>query len=188
MPSISLIKTSTCFKRIQYIQKKLSKQLSTIDFYILTKSITSHNKKSLQKLLYTQQKKLSSLTRDCSLPIFTVKESITNLTQYELSQEESDLLKTVLHFSVQPGKIRKSEIFTAFEKIHRSFINNLKSKETKSQIKSHLFYLDNSYFYNYKPFPRTLRQHSVLRNIRKSKDIVITKPDKRYSRNNSRQL
>ena len=48
-----------------------------------------------------------------------------------------------------------------------------------SQIKAHLSYLANSYFYNYKPSPRTLRQHRVLRNLRKNKDIVITKPDKR---------
>ena len=31
---------------------------------------------------------------------------------------------------------------------------------------------------NYKPSPRILRQHRVLRNLRKNKDIVITKPDK----------
>ena len=73
-------------------------------------------------------------------------ETITNLTQYELSQEESDLLKAGLYFSIQPGKIRKSEIFTTFEKIHRSFLNNLKPEETKSQIKAHLSYLATSYF------------------------------------------
>ena len=50
--------------------------------------------------------------------------------------------------------------------------------ETKTQIKAHLSYLTNSYFYNYKPSPRILRQHRVLRNFRKNKDIVITKPDK----------
>ena len=76
-------------KELQHVLKELSisenflsKQLSTIDFYILKKSIISHNNKSLQKSLYTQQKKLSSLTRGCSLPIFTVNETITNLTQY----------------------------------------------------------------------------------------------------------
>ena len=53
----------------------------------------------------------------------------------------------------------------------------LKSKETKSQIKVHLSYLANSYFYNYKPSPRTLRRHRVLRNLRKNKDVIITKPD-----------
>ena len=155
----------------------LSTQLSNIDFYILTNSITSYDKKSLQKSLYTQQKKLSSLTKDCNLPIFTANETITNLMQYELSQEESDLLKAGLYFSIQPDKIRKSEIVTTFEKIHCSF-NNLKSEETKSQIKAHLSYLANSYFYNYKPPPRILRQHRVLRNLRKNKDIIITKPDK----------
>ena len=172
-------------KELQHLSKEhslsvnfLSTQLCTIDFYILTNSITSYNKKSLQKSLYTQQKKLSSLTKDCNLPIFTANETITNLTQYELSQEDSDLLKGGLYFSIQPDKIRKSEIFTTFEEIHRSFLNNLKSEETKSQTKAHLSYLANSYFYNYKPSPRILRQHRVLRNLRKNKDIVIRKPDK----------
>ena len=75
----------------------------------------------------------------------------------------------ILDFRILPGWI---------EEIHRSFINNLKSEETKNQIKAHLSYLANSYFYNYKPFPRILRQHRVLRNLRKNKDIVTTKSDK----------
>ena len=54
-------------KELSLSKNFLSKQLSAIDFSILTKSIRSHNKKSL----YTQQKKLCSLTRDCNLPIFT---------------------------------------------------------------------------------------------------------------------
>ena len=105
-------------------------------------------------------------------------ETITNVMQYESSQEEFDLLKAGLYFSMQPDKIRKSEIFTTFGKTHRLFLSNLKSEETKSQIKAHLSYLANSYFYNCKPSPRILRQHRVLRNLRKNKDIVITKPDK----------
>ena len=56
-------------------------------------------------------------------------ETITNPTQYELSQEESDLLKAGSYYSIQPDKIRKSEIFTTFEKINRLFIHNLKSEE-----------------------------------------------------------
>ena len=122
-------------KELQHFPKKLSlsknflsTQLSNGDYYILTKSITQYNKKSLQKLLQTQQKKLSSLTRDCNVPIFTVNETITNLMQYELSQEEYDLLKAGLYFSIHPDKIRKSEIVTTFEKIHHSFLNNLNLK------------------------------------------------------------
>ena len=122
-------------KELQHFPKKLSlsknflsTQLSNGDYYILTKSITQYNKKSLQKLLQTQQKKLSSLTRDCNVPIFTVNETITNLMQYELSQEEYDQLKAGLYFSIHPDKIRKSEIVTTFEKIHHSFLNNLNLK------------------------------------------------------------
>ena len=59
--------------------------------------------------------------RGCSLPIFTAKETITNLTQYKLFQAEWDLLKAGLYFSIQLNKIQKSEIITDFEKIHRSF-------------------------------------------------------------------
>ena len=61
-------------------------------------------------------------------------------------------------------------------------MNNLKFVKTKSQIKAHLSYLANSYFYNYfynyKPSPSILRQHRVLQNLRKNKGIVIIKPDK----------
>ena len=78
-------------------------------------------------------------------------------------------------YTFQSNQIK---LFTTFEKIHCSLFNNLKSEETKSQIKTHLSYLANSYFYNYKPSPRILRQHRVLRNLRKNKDIVIKKPDK----------
>ena len=52
-----------CNKELQHLSKELSPsekilsiQLSTTDFYILTKSIRSYYKKSLQKSLCTQQK------------------------------------------------------------------------------------------------------------------------------------
>ena len=108
--------------------------------------------------------KLKHFSNDAieNLPIFTANETITNLTQYELSQEESDLLKTGLCLSIQPDKVRKSKIFTTFEKIHRSFLNNLKSEENKSQMKAHLSYLADFYFYNYTPSRRILRQHRVI--------------------------
>ena len=76
-------------KELSITENVMSKQLCTTDFYILKKSITSHNKKSLQKSPYSQHKKLSSLTRGCSLPIFTANETITNLIQYELSQDKN---------------------------------------------------------------------------------------------------
>ena len=43
-------------KELSLTENFLSTQLSTTDFYILTKSITSNNKKSLKKSLHIQQK------------------------------------------------------------------------------------------------------------------------------------
>ena len=86
-------------------------------------------------------------------------------------------IKQGLYFSIQPDKNRKSKIFTTYETVYRSFLNNLQSEQTKSQIKAHLSYLAHSYVYNYKPSPRILHHYRVLRNLRKNKDIVIKKPD-----------
>ena len=76
------------------------------------------------------------MTRDRNLPIFTANKTIANLTQYEISQKEPDLSKATLYFSIQPDEIRKPQIFTIFEKIHRSFLNNLKAQENKKSDKS----------------------------------------------------
>ena len=119
-------------------------------------------------MIYAQYKKLSSLTINCSIPTFLSNETTTNLTEFELFQEESDLLKTGLCFSIQPNKIQKSEIFATFEKFHHLFINNLTFEEIKNQIKTHLSYLANSCFYNYKSFPHILRQPRVLKNPKKN--------------------
>ena len=125
-------------KELQNLSKELSlsvnflsTQLSTIDFYILTKSITSYNKKSLQKSLYTQQKKLSSLTRDCNLPIFTANETITNLTQYELSQEDSDLLKVGLYLSTNQIKFENPKSSLPLKRFTVHFLTTLNPRKPK---------------------------------------------------------
>ena len=99
---LSFLYSQICVS-LQHVLKELStsknfifKQLSTIKFYVLKKSINSHNKKLLKKSLYTQHKKLSSLTRGCNLPIFTANETVNKLMQYKLSQEKIDLLKAGL--------------------------------------------------------------------------------------------
>ena len=134
VPSTSVMKNSNIFQKYLVYLKTFYLQT----FLLLTStSITSYYTKLLQKSLFNQQNKLSSPARDYNLPIFTANKIITNLLQYELSQEESDLLKAGLYFSIQPDKIQKSEIFTTFEKIHRLFLNNLTSEETKTHIKTH---------------------------------------------------
>ena len=127
-----------CNTELQHLSKELclSKnflltQLSSIEFYIFIKSITSHNKKSLQKSLYTQQKKLSSLTRDCNLPIFTSNETITNLTEYELSQEEYDLLKQLSTFQSNQIKFKNPKSSLPLKRFFIRFLTTSNPRKPK---------------------------------------------------------
>ena len=152
-------------KELQHLSKELSlsenflsTQLSTIDFYILTKSITSYNKKSLQKSLYTQQKKLSSLTRNCNLPIFTVNELLlisrnmnytrknliylkqvytfqSNQIKFENPKSSLPLKRFIVHFltTLNPGK-PKVKMFTTTNLLHVYNVN-IASCETLQKIK-----------------------------------------------------
>ena len=45
-------------------------------------------------------------------------------------------------------------------------------------IKAHLLYFANSYFYNCKLSSRILHKQSILWNLKKNKDVVLTKSDK----------
>ena len=87
-------------------------------------------------------------------------------------------LKQVYTFQSNQIKFENLKSLLPLKRFIVRFFNNLKSEETKSQIKAHLWYLANSYCYNYKPSSRILRQHRVLRNLGKNKDIVIAKPNK----------
>ena len=116
---------------ISLSERFLFTQLPTIDSYILIKSITSYKKKSLQKSLHSQQKKLSSLKRDCNLPIFTANETITNLTQYELSQEESDLLKAGLYFQSSQIKFENPKFSLPLKRFTFRFLTTLSPRKPK---------------------------------------------------------
>ena len=87
-------------------------------------------------------------------------------------------LRQVYTFQSNQIKFENPKSLLSFKRFIVPLLAILNPRKTKSQIKAHLSYLANSYFYNYKPSPRILRQHHVLPNLRKNKDIVITKPDK----------
>ena len=141
--------------------------MSSIDFCILNRSITSHTQKSLRKSWNTQQQKITSLTRNSNLPKFLTNKTISNIFI---------CIYIGLYFSIQPINFLKVRYFDTFEKIHRSFISSFKSKKTKSSVKAHLYCLANSYLYN--SLPQVRGQHCMLWNLRRNTDIVISKPDK----------
>ena len=94
-PSIKTIKNFNTSQKNCQSETFLSKQISATDFYILNRCITSHNKKLLQKLLNTQHKNLSSLSRNCSLHTFASNETIANLTQINYPRKNPIYLKQV---------------------------------------------------------------------------------------------
>ena len=118
-------------KELSLSKKLLSTELSTNDFYTLTKSITSYNKKSPAEIVIHSTKKLSSLTRDCNLPIFTANETVTNLTQYELSQEESDLLKAGLYFQSSQIKFENPKFSLPLKRFTVRFLTTLNPRKPK---------------------------------------------------------
>ena len=56
----------------------------------------------------------------------------TNLTQYELSQEESDLLKAGLYFSIQPDKIQNPKSSLPLKRFIIRFLTTLNPRKSKS--------------------------------------------------------
>ena len=98
-------------KELQHVLKELSKpenfiskQLSTIDFYTLKKSITSHNKKSLQKSLHTQQKNLSSLTRIAACLYSQLTKLLLTLRNMSYLRKKLIYLKQVCNFQFNQTK------------------------------------------------------------------------------------
>ena len=122
--------TSKEWKRTKFL---LSKQLSSVDFCVLNKSITPHNQIAQQKSLNIQEKEISSLRRNCNLPTFTDNKTASNLTQHKLSLEESDLLKAGLYFQPNQPNFVSPIFFLLFKMfiIHFSTVLDLRKLEAK---------------------------------------------------------
>ena len=165
-------------KELNTTKEEIRKNLSTIDFYILNKIITDNNERKLKESIKTHEKKLRKLTKNIGIRRIESKKIITNLTNYQLTQEETDILASGLSFSIAPLSLKKSDIFTSFENINRFLTKNLKDESDKNHMTAELSHLANTYFYNYTPSPRILHQHKILKNLKNNRDIVICKPDK----------
>ena len=62
-----------------------------------------------------QLKKISSPARKCNLPTLIANKAVNNVGKYKLSQEYNELLKVGLYFSIQPYKLRNSNVLSALE-------------------------------------------------------------------------
>ena len=92
-------------------------KLSSVDLYILKKCIRHNVEKVVNNVISTQEKKLKNLTKNIQIP-FTSDETIRNLSSYELTEEEAEILKYGLKHSTEPKHLLKTDILTTFEQIH----------------------------------------------------------------------
>ena len=99
--------------------------LSGLDWLLIKRYINNNVGKQSVKFMEIHQKKLQHLTRTATLP-FTVDDVITNLSDYELSDDEKLLLKN----AIPPAKILRSAVFTTF-KIMSTLLSNLKTYTMK---------------------------------------------------------
>ena len=89
-----------------------------------------------------------------------------------------ELLKYGLSHSIPPKQLRKSEVFTTFNLIHRFLRSELSSNQYENTLKTDISYLTNNYYSNYYPSLNTLKKHKILDKLRRNKDIVTIRPDK----------
>ena len=99
--------------------------------YVEVNSIALYNEKSLKELLYTQQKKLSSLTRDYNLPIFTAKyiSLISRNTNY--SRKNLIYLKQVYTFRSNQTKLENPKSSLPLKKFIVHFLTTLNPRKWK---------------------------------------------------------
>ena len=102
---------------------------------------------------------------------FTCNEVVKNLSSFEFSTEELELLKCGVSHSIPPKQLTKTEVSTTFDMIHRFLRSELSSNQFENALKTDISYLANTYYSNYRP---TIKKQKVLEKLRRNKDIVIT--------------
>ena len=149
----------------------ISSIFSSLDFYLLKRCINKNVQAMERKAKQQHNKKLRDLTHNRELP-FTANETVVNLSTYELTDSEKDLLKFGLKFGLPPSQR------SSFEALNGFLTANRKAGVDTNEISAELSSLAQNYCSSYKPTRQTLKKHGILKKLRQNKNIVICKPDK----------
>ncbi|PIK43036.1 hypothetical protein BSL78_20110 [Apostichopus japonicus] len=79
---------------------------------------------------------------------------------------------------IPPPFLKKSDVLTSFELIHKFLKGNLKDSADAGVVKTQLAYLANNYVISHKPSTTDLRKYKILKKLKRNSSIVILKPDK----------
>ena len=129
-------------KDLQESTKDVKSVVTGIEWLALEKSILMNVKKKRTSIIKAHEKKLKNLSKNFTLP-FTSDEVITNLSNYQLSDTERDLLKYGLSYAIPPRSINKTDIFTTFEKLNPYLCTKLKNTEDTEMLRAELSQLAN---------------------------------------------
>ena len=176
-----------CNKELQHLSKELSlsenflsTRLSTIYFYILTKSTTSYNKELLQKSLYTQQKKSYLHWRGIATCLYSQLTKLWLISRnMNYPRKSLTYLKQVYTFQSNQIKLKNPKSSLLLKRFIVRFLTTLNPRKPKVRI-MRIFHILLILIFTTKKLLHVniLRQDRVLRNLRKNKDIDITKLDK----------
>ena len=133
--------------------------------------------KNISKAISTHRKKLKNLTKNAELP-FSPNETVNNLSSYKLTNDELELLKIGLGFSIKPPRLNKTNTLASFEKIHYTMKNKLIDKNSATHLKTEIAHLAQNYISSYRPSSTDLKKHRILRTLKNNHNIIILKPDK----------
>lgn len=152
-----------------------------LDYNVLISKITNSNSHKIKSTKETHLKKLINLGALTS-PNIDASKVIFNFSDKSLSNEEKDILKLGLQFGLPNPKIKFVDHFLPFENLAQS-VKKIKHdneqvlNELTSQIKN---IARSSYEHNDHSDKNKYisSQIKVLKNLKKDKSIVITRPDK----------
>ena len=174
----------------RYLKKEFCKQnmwvherLTEFDYARLNKYLVwlcssfrkSEWNKHLQMINHLSVKRYG--TRNVS-----AKRCVTNLSKYELNDDEKFVLSYGLNFSLPPRKIKMEEVLTEFEILtaqlqHQEPLSSSDYNKCKSTL-SHLAYGYATSKIDCSEFPIDKSCFKTLKSLRNNKDIVISKQDK----------
>ena len=130
-------------KLVQTVEKLTStikSKLTSLDFYILKRTLSHNVCKAANRVIKAHQKKLDNLTRNAVLP-FTSNETVTNISSHNLTPEQLNILKFGQTYSIRPPKINTSDVHTCFELIHQIMAKNLKDTKLEGKLAADLSHL-----------------------------------------------
>ena len=177
----SIKKREKEYRKLVFERDKLHSEIkavvTTVEMYVLSKAIQRNLKKKEREWIQTHEKKLKNMTKNEILP-FTASDTINNLSSYRLTSEEEEVLKHGLTHSIVPPKIRKSDIYTSFEMLHRCMHDKLANSQYAPKLKSDLSHLAHLCVSSHRVSAGDMRGHIVLKRLHKNEGIVILRADR----------